>query len=448
MNKDLTVGNPGPALWRFCLPLFGSMIFQQLYNIADSWVAGRFIDEKALAAVGISYEITLVFIAFAFGCNMGCSVITALYFGSHDNRKVRTSVSTAAIATGALCLFLTLAGLIFSAPLLRIINTPDAIFSDSLIYLRIYIISLPFVFFYNLSTGVFSALGDSLTPFIFLAVSSVSNIGLDIIFVKTLSLGVAGIAWATFICQSIACILAVITVICRLSRLPVSGNPRIWDGHIFRKILAIAVPTTIQQTFISVGNILIQGMINGFGESVVAGYSAAIKLNNLVITAFTTLANGVSNFTSQNIGAGKYKRIKEGYGASLKMVLILSIPFLLLYLIFREPLLKFFIDKPTLESVRAGSLFLLTTVPFYPVASVKIVSDGILRGARYMTRFMTATFTDLVLRVVLAAVLSSTSLGYLGIWYAWPVGWVAGTILSFILCRKALNYKEQDFPDL
>ena len=440
MNKDLTVGKPGPALWRFCLPLFGSMIFQQLYNIADSWVAGRFIDENALAAVGISYEITLVFIAFAFGCNMGCSVISALYFGSGNNAKVRTTVTTASIATGALCLTLAGAGLLLSAPLLRLINTPAAVFDDSLLYLRVYILSLPFVFFYNLSTGIFSALGDSVTPFIFLASSSVANIGLDILCVKIFSMGVAGIAGATFICQSIACILAAAAVIRRLKDLKVTSRPKIWDRHIFRKIIAIAVPTTIQQTFISVGNIVIQGMINGFGESAVAGYSAAIKLNNLVITAFTTLANGVSNFTSQNIGAGKYHRIREGYRSSLLMMIILSVPFVVLYLVFREPLLRFFIEDPTPGSVNAGTFFLITTVPFYPVASVKIVSDGILRGARYMNRFMAATFTDLILRVVLAAVLSSTSLGYLGIWYAWPVGWVAGTVLSFILCRKALNY--------
>lgn len=440
LNKDLTRGKAGPALWRFCLPLFGSMIFQQLYNIADSWVAGRFIDENALASVGISYEITLVFIAFAFGCNMGCSVITALYFGSKDNAKVRTTVTTASIATGILCVTLGSLGLLFSEPLLRLINTPDAVFADSLIYLRIYLLSVPFVFFYNLATGIFSALGDSVTPFIFLASSSIANIGLDIVCVKTFSMGVAGIAGATFICQSIACILAVITVIIHLRGLKVSKRPKIWDSHIFRKITAIAVPTTIQQTFISVGNIMIQGMINGFGESVVAGYSAAIKLNNLVITAFTTLANGVSNFTSQNIGAGKYHRIREGYRASLMMVIILSVPFVILYLVFRQPLLGFFIENPTPGSVQAGSLFLITTVPFYPVASVKIVSDGILRGARYMNRFMAATFTDLILRVVLAAVLSSTSLSYAGIWYAWPIGWVTATVMSFLFCRKALDY--------
>ena len=165
MNKDLTVGNPTKVLWLFCMPLFGSIIFQQLYNIADSFVAGKFISENALAAVGNSYEITLIFIAFAFGCNIGCSVVVSEFFGAKRYGAVKSAVYTSFIASGVVCVALMAFGLIGCHTLLHLINTPAEIFEDSALYLDIYVLGLPFVFFYNVSTGIFSALGDSKTPF-------------------------------------------------------------------------------------------------------------------------------------------------------------------------------------------------------------------------------------------------------------------------------------------
>lgn len=181
MNKDLTVGKPESVLCKFCLPLFGSIIFQQLYNIADSFVAGKFISDNALAAVGNSYEITLIFIAFAFGCNIGCSVLAAQLFGAKRYNDLKTSIYTALIASCAMCLFLMAVGIIFCNGLLKLIKTPKEVFADSKLYLDIYIFGLPFVFLYNVATGIFSALGDSKTPFVFLACSSIANIGADIL---------------------------------------------------------------------------------------------------------------------------------------------------------------------------------------------------------------------------------------------------------------------------
>lgn len=320
MNKDLTVGNPQKVLWKFCLPLFGSIIFQQLYNIADSLVAGKFIGENALAAVGNSYEITLIFIAFAFGCNMGCSIIVSQLFGAKDYSKLKSAVSTACIFSAFLCLLLMVVGALGCGSLLHLIRTPEEVFFDSKLYLDIYIWGLPFVFFYNIATGIFSALGDSKTPFYFLAVSSTSNIAVDILFVKAFNMGVAGVAWATFLCQGISCILAVWTVWIRIKKIQVMGKPKLFDIDLLKKIVVIAVPSILQQSFISLGNILIQSVINGFGASVMAGYSAAVKLNNMVITSFTTIGNGISNFSAQNLGSHKYERIKEGFRAGIKMV--------------------------------------------------------------------------------------------------------------------------------
>lgn len=436
MNKDLTVGKPETVLWRFCLPLFGSIIFQQLYNIADSLVAGRFIGESALAAVGNSYEITLIFIAFAFGCNMGCSVIVSQLFGAKDYGGLKTAVSTACIFSACLCGALMLAGIFGCGPLLCLIRTPEEVFADSALYLDIYIWGLPFVFFYNIATGIFSALGDSKTPFWFLAVSSTSNIAVDILFVKAFHMGVAGVAWATFLCQGISCILAVLTVWKRLKGIPDSGKVSLFDGALLGKILVIAVPSILQQSFISIGNILIQSVINSFGPSVMAGYSAAVKLNNLVITSFTTIGNGISNFAAQNLGARKYERLREGFRAGIKMVWCLCIPFCILYIFFGRYLLLLFMEKGSAAALMTGRQFLWILSPFYFVVSAKLAADGILRGVSAMGQFMAATFTDLILRVVLAFLLSGWTGSPMGIWCAWPIGWTVAMALSVFFYRR------------
>ena len=436
MNKDLTVGKPESVLWRFCLPLFGSVIFQQLYNIADSLVAGKFINESALAAVGNSYEITLIFIAFAFGCNMGCSVIVSRLFGAKEYRNMKTAVSTTFIFTAVLLAVMVIAGLLTSRELLALIHTPDDIMDASLLYLNIYIYGLPFMFFYNIATGIFSALGDSRTPFIFLAISSVSNIFVDILFVKSFQMGIAGVAWATFLCQGVSAVLAVAVVIRRLIGIKTEGRFRFFDGSILKQILVVAIPSTLQQSFISIGNIIIQSVINDFGTSVIAGYSAAVKLNNLVITSFTTIGNGISNYAAQNLGAGKLTRIQEGFRAALKMVWLICLPLVALYCTCGRALMNFFMEDATEAALGSGMRFLWILSPFYFVVSAKLVADGILRGTGKMRQFMAATFTDLIVRVVLAFVLSGTALASTGIWCAWPIGWTVATVISILFYRK------------
>ena len=442
MNKDLTVGKPSSVLWRFCLPLFGSIIFQQLYNLADSFVAGRFVGENALAAVGNSYEITLIFIAFAFGCNIGCSVIVSQLFGAKRMADLKTAVYTTLIASGVVCLVLMGVGTLFCTNLLRMINTPEDILPDSKLYLDIYILGLPFVFYYNVATGIFSALGDSKTPFYFLAASSLSNIAVDILFVTAFQMGVAGVAWATFLCQGVSCILAVVVVFRRFRTIQTEETPKIFSWFLFKKIAVVAVPSILQQSFISIGNILIQGVINTFGSGVIAGYSAAVKLNNLVITSFTTLGNGISNYTAQNMGAEKPERVRQGFRAGLKLVWMLSVPLVVLYLLCSSTVLRLFLDNPTGQAMQVGIQFLRILSPFYFVISAKLVSDGILRGAGLMKQFMAATFTDLVLRVALAFLLSGP-FGTVGIWSAWPIGWTVAMVLSIIFYVKGpWNKKE------
>lgn len=442
MEKDLTVGKPSAVLWKFCLPLFGSIIFQQLYNLADSFIAGKLGNENALAAVGNGYEVTLILIAFAFGCNIGGSVIAARLFGAKKYNEMKTSVYTTLIMSGVLCVILMGVGLLSCTALLKLIHTPDEILHDSELYLNIYLYGLPFVFLYNVSSGIFASLGDSRTPFIFLACSSLANIGMDIGFAYVFTNIVCGVAWATFICQSVSCILSVTVLIIKLKKIPSEGKVKVFSFKLFKEICVVALPSILQQSFISVGNIIIQGVINTFGTSVVAGYSAAIKLNNLVITSLTTLGNGISNYTSQNLGAEKPERVKSGFWAGLKIVWIICVPLILLYTIAGKYLVGFFINNPTQSAIDTGSNFLLIVSPFYVIISVKLVSDSILRGCKMMVKFMIATFIDLILRIVLAEVFASP-FGVTGIWFAWPIGWVISTVLSIIFYRTSFLYRKK-----
>ena len=439
MNKDLTVGKPSTVLWQFCLPMFGSIVFQQLYNIADSLVAGKFVGESALAAVGNSYEITLIFIAFAFGCNIGCSVVVSRFFGARQYRDMKTAVTTSLIGCAVLVALLMAAGLAGCDALLALINTPAEIMADSALYLDIYVLGLPFMFFYNVATGIFSALGDSKTPFLFLAASSVSNIFMDILFVTAFDMGVAGVAWATFLCQGASCVLALWAVARRMRSIPTEGRPVLFSWRMLGKIAVIAVPSILQQSSVSVGNIIIQSVINSFGTGVMAGYSASVKLNNLVITSFTTLANGISNYTSQNLGAAKPERVRQGYLAGVKLVWLICVPLAAAYFFAGRQLLFLFMNEPTGTAIETGILFLRIVAPFYFVVSLKLVSDGVLRGCSLMVQFMAATFADLILRVALSVGLSATSLGSTGIWLSWPIGWVIGTGLSLLFCLRAVG---------
>ncbi|MCQ2798348.1 MAG: MATE family efflux transporter [Bacilli bacterium] len=433
MNKDLTVGKPYKVLWMFCIPLFGSVIFQQLYNLADSWVAGNFIGQNALAAVGNSYEITLIFLAISVGCNIGCSVITSRYFGAKEFGKMKTSIYTAVIFSTILCGILMILGLSLSGVLLKWMDTPLELLNDSKLYLDIYVWGLPFVFFYNIATGIFSAMGDSKTPFIFLAISSVSNIAMDILFVAAFQMGVAGVAWATFICQGVSCILAMLFVFLRINKIKCEDKVELFSIPMLKQFLIIALPSMLQQSFISFGNIIIQKFINGYGPEVIAGYSAAIKLNNLVIVSFATIGNGVSNYTSQNVGAGKLDRLRPGFNAGVLLVWLISIPVILLYCLLPQPLLNFFIQNPTELAVDSASIFLRIVAPFYLFASVKLMADGVLRGAGKMWSFMIATGVDLVLRCILAfAIPNLFDVGYVGIWMAWPIGWLVALAMSLI----------------
>ncbi len=447
MTTDLTVEQPRKTLWRFLLPMLLSVMFQQFYNIADSMIAGRFAGEDALAAVGASYPITVIFMAFATGSNLGASVIVSRLFGAKDFKRMKTAINTSFIACGTLGLALTLYGIVFCAPMMRWIRTPDNVFSDGALYLRIYTYGLIFLILYNVCTGIFTAFGDSKTPLYFLIGSSVGNIILDIWFVAYFHMGVAGVAWATFLAQGVSSILAVTTLFHRLKGMVPTGRyvkPALFDFLLFRQTAAIAVPSILQQSVISVGNLFIQIIVNHYGSATIAGYSAAIKLNTFAITAFMSLGSCLSSYTAQNLGAGKGERIRAGFSTGVRLSLMASLPFVGLYFLFSRQMMGLFLDSGSTEAIQAGVMFLKIVSPFYLMISIKLMADGILRGSGAMIYFVIATIPDLIIRIVFAFLLSPR-FGSTGIWMAWPFGWAAATALTMIFYRKIVSqYPKQE----
>ena len=433
--KDLSVGNPFKLLWLYSLPLIGSVIFQQMYNMADTIIAGRAIGDYALAAVGASYPVTMIFMAVALGCNLGCSVIVSRFFGQKHYTEVRESVSTIIISVLVLGAVMTGIGIGIGSPIMSLLRTPESIMEDALAYLYIYIGGFLFVLLYNVCTGIYTALGDSMTPFWFLVASSLGNIGLDLLFVLAFDMGVAGLAWATFICQGIAAVLCMIALFMRMRKLGGDRKPKLFSFRILSRMCAVAIPSVLQQSFISVGNLFIQALVNGHGELVLAGYTAAIKLNTFFLTTLTTVTGAMSSYTAQNLGAGKPERVKTGLLACGSVCLVMLLPFLFFYLAFPQTALMLFTQDVEGQAMATGVDFLHMVVPFYAVVTVKILCDAIMRGSERMTAFMITTLFDLAIRVALCFVFDvGMGMGADGLWLSWPIGWSVATVLSVVLC--------------
>ena len=437
MVTDITTGKPSRVLLKFSLPMLASVAFQQLYNIVDSVIAGNFVSDMALGAIGASYPVTMIFIAIATGGSVGASVVVARLFGAKDYTYMKTAVNTALRSFLCLSAVLTVIGCVFCTPILQLLSTPSDIFADSDIYLRVYVLGLTFLFIYNACNGIFTALGDSRTPLVFLIGSSLGNIALDLLFVIVFNMGVAGVAWATFAAQGAASVLAVITLLRRVGTIQ-SDKPSLMSVDALKQISRISIPSILQSSFVSVGNLFIQGLVNGYGSAVIGGYASAIKLNTFSVTCFTTLSNSVSNFVAQTMGAGKPDRIKKGIKAGIVMCLITAVPFAAVFLIFGGQLVNLFAAEASEEIIRTGRVFLTIVSPFYFFICVKIVIDGGLRGCGVMRPFVISTCLDLVLRVVFAFILSPI-FGSDGIWLSWPFGWMLSLGVDLLFYRYYIH---------
>ena len=437
MKGDLTKGSPISSVCRFTLPLLLSVAFQQIYSISDSIIVGKFASdgEAALASVGASYPVTMIYMSIAVGCNAGVSVVLSHLFGSRRYRDMKTAATTSIIGATVLSLVLTVFGLVFAGDFLKMLNAPENIMGDSVLYLQLFFVGFLLLFLYNIANGIFTALGDSVTPLIFLISSSFANIILNYIFVKYLHLDVFGVALASLITQSAAGILSFIFVIIKLNSFK-TEKFKLFSVKMLATVSKYAVPGILQQSFISVGNLFIQGLVNSFGSSVIAGYSAAIKLNTFCLSSLNTVGTGISAFTAQNIGAGKTERVKKGTVGIAAMACCVGAVFTICYFFFADGLISLFMSKKdmTALALSAGRDFLKIVAPFDIIGAVKLICDGVLRGGGAMGQFLTATFTDLLLRVILAfsLVYMMPDLEYRAIWMSWPAGWIAATVLSVI----------------
>lgn len=450
-SVNLTSGNVWKTLLLYSLPLFGSALVQQLYSLVDLLVVGNFAKEGALAvdAIGNATVIINILLAFALGANGGCSVIVAKYAGARDNKRVRETVNTSVISFSALCVILMAIGFGFASLALKGLSVHDSYFDDCLSYLYIYIGSLPFVFLYNLGCGILSALGDSKTPFIFLVISSVLNIGLDLLFVCVFHLDVAGAAWATLIAQAISCVLTFFVLIRKLKQIQSEEKPKLFDKRLLKDLTVTSVPIILQQSFVSVGNFFVNKRINLIGEDATTGFTTAFKLICIATMSVVSMTNGLSNYASQNKAAGEIARVKKGYLAVLIYSLAISLLFVVVFVSCPQFLTQLFVQKDKLtDAAMAYSVQFITIVScFIPVVCVKIVSDGCVRGCGGNVGFAVSTLIDLFLRVILVYILTDVGWGFGGVCWAWAFGWSISAFIAvgflLLIFRKISKAKDE-----
>lgn len=434
--RDLTKGKPSRVILAFAAPLILSNLFQQLYNMADSLIVGNFSGKDSLAAVGAATPFTMLFVMMGTGLSIGCSVVVAQLFGAKDFRKLKTSVYTALTSFLVVGVLITVIGLLISKPALRLLNTPDNIMTEAIDYLDIYIYGLPFLFLYNACNAIFNALGDSKKPLVFLIFSSVVNVGLDIWFVGPLQMGVAGAAWATLIAQGLACILSFSILILKVRAIKCEGTVKKFDWRTFKEIYRIGVPTMLQSCSVSVGQLLVQSLVNGYGADVIAGYASATKINQFGTVVIIALGSALSTFSAQNIGAKKLDRPGKGVRAVIVIELIYFTVLCAVVFIFGRQLIAMFASSTATEAMlTAGTQFFMIVVPGYFFFAFMSAYKSVSQGAGFMRGFLASTVLDIIVRVGCSFALSPF-IGFYAICIAYPAGWLAGAIVAAVYYFK------------
>ena len=430
MIRDMTAGSPARTMVSFALPMILGNLFQQFYNIVDLIVVGNFVGASALAAVGASGSATFLFIALSTGGAAGCTVVISQFFGSHRMSETKSAVYTTLIsmtATGALLAF---TGLIFGDGILRLMGTPQELFSDASAYLKIYTLALLFMFLYNGVTASFNALGDSRTPLFLLVFTSGLNIALDLLFVVRFSLAVPGVAWATLISQAFAAFAGLTILLSRIRDIRLQDRPALFSAALFRKIYRIALPSMIQQSIVSMGFIFVQTLVNRYGPVLMAGYTAATKIDNIAILPMLNVGNALSAFTAQNMGAGKYERIGRGVRAASLMSSTIALALTAAIFLFGREFLGFFVDSEANAAViEVGMDYLRAVSAFYIMMGMSNIFASVLRGAGDMSAFTFCTLTNFGPRIVMAYALAA-KIGPAAIWWSLPIGWAAGLALA------------------
>ena len=427
---------PGKSLFFFALPMILGNLFQQFYNMADSMIVGQCVGEDALAAVGASYSLTTVFIMIAIGGGIGASVITSQYLGAGEYGRMKVSVYTALMSFAAGSVALGIFGFAMCRQILEALNTPGNILEDAVLYLRIYFVGLPFLFMYNVLSAVFNALGNSRTPLYLLLFSSVLNIFLDLLMVLAFRMGVAGVAVATVAAQGLSAVISFLLLMKSLGGYQNMAEEvqdmGIYSGAMLGSMVKIAIPSMLQQSIVSIGMLLVQSVVNGFGSSVLAGYTSGMRIESICIVPMIASGNAMSTFTAQNLGAGDPERVKKGYKAAYGIVLGFGVLILLVLSLFHGQIISAFIeDGSSAEAFATGDTYLRFIRFFFVFIGMKAITDGVLKGAGDVGVFTLANLINLGIRVFVSFRFAGIW-GVEAVWYAVPMGWTVNYVISFL----------------
>lgn len=432
--KDLTTGNERKLIIQFAVPMLIGSLFQQLYNVVDSLVVGNFLGKEALAAVGVSYPVIFALVSLLIGLTIGLSVIVGQYFGAKNYEKVREAADTIYIFLFFASLVFSAAGLIFSGDIMRLMNIPDAYYHEAKLYFEIFAAGFVFLFGFNATNAILRGLGDTKTPLIFLIISTLLNLVLDVLFVAGFGWGIGSVAFATVFSQFIAFVLAIWHInrkhqIIRFSITKMKFNPLI-----FKQGLKIGVPSGLQQSFVAMGMMALVVIVNGYGADAMAAFSVGSRIDSFAAMPGMILASALSNFVAQNMGAHKIDRVKKGFRVTLSMVVVVSGIISAILIVFRHELIWAFNQDP--EVVRIGAEYLLITGFFYIIFSSMFVVQSVLRGAGdAITPMFISLFALWIGRVPLSWYLSQIY-GTEGIWWGIPLAWCLGFALSYFFYKR------------
>ena len=430
MAKDMTQGKEWKLILSFTLPLIGGNLLQQVYSLTDGLIVGNFAGQNALAAVGTSGPVTFLLLALAMGLTNGVGIMAAQFYGAKDAASFRKNLSTACYTLLALSILVTVLGLIFSRPIMAgLLRVEDAILEDAVLYLRIYCVGLIFQFAYNAMAAVLRSIGDSRSTMYFLLISTLLNIVLDLLFVKPW--GVSGVAWATVIAQAVSAIISVIYLFKKVALAKFCRGEFGFHKHMLTTSLRLGIPTSIQQCSVGLGMVLMQRLINSFGVDVIAAISAGMKLESFATVPIMMFYMGLSNFTGQNMGAGKLDRIRRGYRQSLVMSLV-ACAVIVALIFFAGPYAVLLYNMNAAANAVAVE-YLRTMGIFFLVFCVMYVTNGVLQGSGDVAYPTAASVTSLTVRVVVANLMAAVPfIGYRSVFWAVPVGWVLGTAVVVI----------------
>ena len=439
---DMTQGNPSKLILRFAFPMILGNIFQQVYNLVDTIVVGKFIGADALAAVGSSFSIIVFITSIIIGLAMGAGIIFAQFYGAKEFDKFKESTITSIIFIGIVTIILMLISIIGIDLILRLFKMPQELLLYCKNYLIIILYGLVFTFIYNIATALLRAVGDSKRPLYFLLIASIINVVLDLLFVIKFGLGVKGVALATIIAQGVSAILAMIYVYKNLSFLRFNIKDIKIKKENFKLVAKYSILTSLQQSIMNFGILIVQGLVNTFGATVMAAFVAGAKIDSFAYMPVQDFGNAFSTYVAQNKGAEKDERILEGIKSAIKTIIIFCIIVSSLILLFSENIMLLFINKNNIEVISLGVEYISVVAVFYVLIGFLFMFYGLYRGIGNLNMSIILTVVSLGTRVILAFLLSSTILGPRGIWFSIPIGWALADILGFYGYKKLNRNKK------